>query len=306
VAAALLLVGWYNWVRFGDPLQAGYSLASDYYGFGSPLSGISGLLFSPGRSVFLYSPILIAALAGLPLLWRQHRALTVAVVTIVVANLVLYGAYGAWWGGWDWGPRYLVPMTPFLVLPLLPLLQRWADLPRAARAVIYGLAAAGVLVQVLDVSIDFQHQLQLLRETGVQAPDAQWWTLQYSGIWRHGQAAVGLLSGSAPYPASFQFTDLSTAMPLKTVLDVWWVYAWIDGVSPLVVITVVIGAVVSVVTLARWLWRTSLRSHATDTDQWEEKTTTGPAGSGSAKRTDLALRLSEALQGLDGADVRDE
>ena len=307
VAAALILVAWYNWVRFGDPLQAGYSLASDYYGFGSPLSGIAGELFSPGRSVFLYSPILVAALAGLPLLWRRYRALTVTIVAIVVANVVFYGAYVAWWGGWDWGPRYLVPMTPFLILPLLPLLQRWGDLPRIARGAIYGLAAVGVLVQLLDISVDFQHQLQLLREAGAAAPDAQWWTVQYSGIWRHGQAAAGLLSGSAAYPSSFQFTDLSTAMPLKTVLDVWWVYAWIDGVSLLVLITVVVGAVAVVVGLARWVWRTSVVSPSADLDQQEESVSATPAHSGRAQRSaDLAPRLDEALQGLGGNDVSDK
>ncbi len=256
VAAVLLLIGWYNWIRFGDPLQSGYSLASDYYGFGgSPLTGVAGLLFSPGRSVLLYSPILIAALVGLPLLWGRHRALTATVMAILVANLVFYAAYVDWWGGWNWAARYLVPMTPFLILPLLPLLQRWRDLPRAARGVICTLAATGVVVQLLDIGVDFQHQIQLLREAGVEPPDAQWWSPQYSGIWRHGEAMIGLLNGSAAYPASYQFTDLSTAVPLKTVLDVWWVYAWIDGVNPLVVITVVALAVGGVVTLTLGLWR---------------------------------------------------
>jgi hypothetical protein len=261
IVAVLLLLGWYNWIRFGDPLQSGYSLASDYYGFGGSLpSGVAGLLFSPGRSILLYSPILIAALVGLPLLWRQHRALTVLVAAIVVGNLVFYGAYVDWWGGWNWGARYLVPMTPFLILPLLPLLQRWGDMPRTARRAIYGLAAAGLAVQLLDVGVDFQHQITLLRQAGVEPPDAQWWTVQYSGIWQHAGAFFGLLHGSAAYPSTFQFTDLSTAIPLKTVLDVWWVYAWTNGVNPLVIITVLTGAVAGTVVLALWLWRTVVRA----------------------------------------------
>jgi hypothetical protein len=131
--------------------------------------------------------------------------------------------------------------------------------------------------------------------------------VQYSGIWRHGQAAAGLLSGSAAYPSSFQFTDLSTAMPLKTVLDVWWVYAWIDGVSPLVLITVVVGAVAVVVGLARWVWRTSVVSPSADLDQQEESVSATPAHSGRAQRSaDLAPRLDEALQGLGGNDVSDK
>jgi hypothetical protein len=166
---------------------------------------------------------------------------------------VFYGIYVHWWGDWGWGPRYFVPMTPFLILPLLPLLQRWRQLPRAARRTIYALAAAGVVVQLLDINLDFSHQLQLLVESGVQPPDAQAWTVQDSGIWRHGGSLLGLLSGSAAYPTTYQLTDLATAMPLKTVPDVWWVYAWINGVNPLVIITVIAGAVAGVARLALWL-----------------------------------------------------
>jgi hypothetical protein len=151
-------------------------------------------------------------------------------------------------------------MTPFLILPLLPLLQRWGDMPRTARRAIYGLAAAGLAVQLLDVGVDFQHQITLLRQAGVEPPDAQWWTVQYSGIWQHAGAFFGLLHGSAAYPSTFQFTDLSTAIPLKTVLDVWWVYAWTNGVNPLVIITVLTGAVAGTVVLALWLWRTVVRA----------------------------------------------
>jgi hypothetical protein len=289
VAGVLLVLGWYNWIRFGDPLQSGVSLASDYIGFGSPLTGVAGLLFSPGRSIFLYSPILIAALAGVPLLWRRHRALTATVVAIVVVNLGFYGAYAIWWGAWNWGPRYLVPMTPFLILPLLPLLQRWGDLPRTARRAIYALVAAGVVVQLLDIGVDFQHQTLLLSEAGVNPPDAQSWTPQYSGIWRHGEAVLGLFNGSAVYPANFQFIDLSTALPLQTVLDVWWVYAWIDGVNPLVVITVLVGAVAGVVALARWLWRTI-----------NVRPSTGPLRRGWRS---AGLLPREPLEGLDAIDA---
>lgn len=263
VAAALLVVGWYNWVRFGDPLQVGFSSVSINFAgppttsvTGSTVAGVAGLLFSPGRSIFLFSPILIAALVGVPLLWRQHRALTATVLAVVVVNLVFYGTYANWWGGSGWGPRYLVPMTAFLILPLLPLLERWRDLPRAARRAVYALAAAGVVVQLLDVTIESQHQVQLLLDSGVNPPDAQWWTPQYSSIWRDGGALIALLHGSAAYPAAYQFTDLSTAMPLRTVPDVWWVYAWINGVNPLVIITVLTGAVVAVAALALRLWRT--------------------------------------------------
>ena len=201
VVAFLLVIGVYNWVRFGDPLQSGYAYQSDYYGFASsPQDGVIGLLFSPGRSIFLYSPILLASVAGLPLLWRRHRALTATVVAIVLANLVFYGDYLHWWGDWSWGPRFLVPMTPFLILPLLPLLQRWRELPRAVKGAISGLAVAGVVVQLFDVTVDFQNQFQLLRDAGVEQTVTQWWAPQYSGSLAPGPSLRGSLQRSPRIP----------------------------------------------------------------------------------------------------------
>ena len=56
VVAAVLVTLYYNDVRFGNPLDTGY-LRDDTLGIGSFWAGLAGLLFSPGRSVFLYSPI---------------------------------------------------------------------------------------------------------------------------------------------------------------------------------------------------------------------------------------------------------
>ena len=240
ICICLLIDGVYNWVRFGDPLQSGYGLASDYYGFslGALPAGVAGLLLSPGRSILLYSPVLLAALTGVGAFWRRHRAVAAMLIALVLCNLVFYGAYSHWWGDWAWGPRFLVPMTPFILLPLLPFLERWRRLSRRARVAIVGLASAGLVVQLLDVGLDFQHQIELLVESGVPSPDAANWTIQDVGLWRHAASMVGLITGSAPYPASFAFTDLTTFMPRETVFDVWWVYAFMNGANPLVVGTV--------------------------------------------------------------------
>jgi hypothetical protein len=66
---------------------------------------------------------------------------------------------------------------------------------------------------------------------------------------------LGLLSGGAAYPASYQLTDLSTATPLTTTLDVWWTYAWINGVNPFVLVTLLGGAVTALVALVVRLLR---------------------------------------------------
>src|SRR5439155_23610954 len=67
----------FNVARFGDPLQAGYD-----FGFTTPLwVGLRGLLLSPGKGYFWYSPLLLAALGSAPALVRRR----VGLATLAVA-----------------------------------------------------------------------------------------------------------------------------------------------------------------------------------------------------------------------------
>jgi hypothetical protein len=92
-------------------------------------------LLSIGASLWATSPILLAVPIGLWMLWRQGRPQqALAILTMVV---VFAGAYAAlrgvhWFGGLSWPPRFLVPVVPFVMLGLLPVLERlfgqWATL----------------------------------------------------------------------------------------------------------------------------------------------------------------------------------
>jgi hypothetical protein len=65
----LALLGWINNLKFGSPYLTGYEQikAESSELTGSWLEGIYGLLFSGHWSIFLYFPLLLAALPGLPL-----------------------------------------------------------------------------------------------------------------------------------------------------------------------------------------------------------------------------------------------
>ncbi len=105
IAAAMLVVGLYNWIRFGNPAHSGYGDE----GFSVfPWVGAWGMLFAPGRSLFIYAPIMLAAVPGL---WASRRpaGLWPWLAGTVLAMLLLHGAWWSWWGAWSWGPRFLVP-----------------------------------------------------------------------------------------------------------------------------------------------------------------------------------------------------
>ena len=87
VAAALPLlfwaaaIGWYNWVRFGSPLDSGYHEA--LLTLAMPLN-VFGLFFSPGKGLIFYSPLIVLGALGLPRLWRQDRHLTTALLIFLL------------------------------------------------------------------------------------------------------------------------------------------------------------------------------------------------------------------------------
>ncbi len=117
--AAVLLA--HNALRFGDPLATGYAGES----FSTPpWMGIGGLLFSPGKGVWLYAPPLLLSALLWPRLRRAHPALGEFLALAWAVALPFYGMWWAWDGGWGWGPRLLVPLLPLSCLPLLALPAR--------------------------------------------------------------------------------------------------------------------------------------------------------------------------------------
>jgi hypothetical protein len=115
----------------------------------TPLAdGLPGVLTSPGRGLFVYSPILLFSLAGMALVWRREpavwRALSLGPPLVVLA----IAKWMTWWGGHSWGPRLLADITPvlcFLLYPVTPILDR----RRLLRALFIVLALASITAHAL-------------------------------------------------------------------------------------------------------------------------------------------------------------
>lgn len=163
--------------------------------------GVLGYLFSPGRSLWVYSPVLLAGFFGLPHLIRQGRRREIAVplamlVTFVVGYALVRGA--EWYGGTGWGPRYLVAVTPFLALWLLPVVERLIEpgASRLGRMALGILAALSAAVQVIAALVPVHSYYDLLaRQT---PPIVPWqegaWSLRWSPLW----VSIDLLGEQTP------------------------------------------------------------------------------------------------------------
>jgi len=158
LAAALLA---YNLHYFGQPLAFGQMMlehvAREKTGAASmwqtPLAeGAAGLLLSPSRGLFVYSPFLLLAPAGAWVAWRHAkfaalRPLSVAVLAIWLVEFKHFD----WWGGWSFGYRHIVDTTTLLALFLLPTLG-WVGARWWRTAAFLTLLAWSVAVQVVGVA----------------------------------------------------------------------------------------------------------------------------------------------------------
>ncbi len=159
VGPAILFCGWYNYMRFGSVLESGYSLVADTAMGGhtmfesSPVPTLAAMLFSPGKSIFLYNPVLLAVPFCLWAFYRRCRVIAVAAGTAVVANFVFYSFCTTWAGDYAWGIRYQVPVLPLLVLPVMvAFCGRYRRIP--GRGVLI-LASVGVGIQLASVVYNF-------------------------------------------------------------------------------------------------------------------------------------------------------
>lgn len=80
------------------------------------LNGLYILLVSDERGIFYYSPVLIFGILGLIVAVKNKVSENICILIITVAsvNLLLYSMFGDPWGGWSYGPRYLIPSMALL------------------------------------------------------------------------------------------------------------------------------------------------------------------------------------------------
>ena len=90
------------------------------YGFGWPSpSSLWGVTLSPSTGLLPFAPVLVLVLlVGLGDLRRTGvgPVLRDPVPVLAVANVLSIACFFTWWGGWSYGPRYLVPVAMLLLV----------------------------------------------------------------------------------------------------------------------------------------------------------------------------------------------
>lgn len=105
------------------------------------------VLFSTWHGLLTWSPIVLLAAAGIALLRRP--AFQVAAAYAFLVELALNGAAPDWWGGYAFGARRFLDLTPFIAVGLAALAQR---LPTAVAWVSTAVFAAWNVLLVANLT----------------------------------------------------------------------------------------------------------------------------------------------------------
>ncbi|WP_394848849.1 hypothetical protein LZC95_15515 [Pendulispora brunnea] len=131
---ALALHATYAFLCYGSPLALPYQFvvepvfrshtSSGLFGIGIPTrEGLWGISVSAYRGLFFYCPWLVLMFAGFGDWIRRGTSGTAgaagkSMLALIALHVTFAASYYAWDGGLAVGPRHLVPLLPFMILPI--------------------------------------------------------------------------------------------------------------------------------------------------------------------------------------------
>ncbi|MDB4954616.1 MAG: rane protein of unknown function, partial [Myxococcales bacterium] len=153
----------YNYARWESVTSSGYEgYLAPYFG-GRYFDGLWGMLLSPNKSAFVYSPPLVLAVIGLPHVIRTQRKFGLALLAMACPLFLLYCQYKTWSGDYAWGPRFFVWLLPVVLVGLYGfwdgVAARWR--PRVRIAILGSVVALGIGVQVMGNALYWDHFIRV-------------------------------------------------------------------------------------------------------------------------------------------------
>jgi hypothetical protein len=210
----LFFVGLTNYARFGSFIEFGYGYFSTLEAH-SGWKGMIGLLISPGSGLIFYFPLAVLLPLGAMYMYKENKALFLLCFYIIVSTWIYTGtlSFGSeptsWSGGIAWGPRYLVPVLPFLILISAYLFSHLKK-RYFLKTIVIGLCIAGFYVNLSAILVWFQYGLVYAWTIEGLATDPNYmdvltWSPPYSPIVLHTKA---LLSNyvTTIFPLQYQNT----------------------------------------------------------------------------------------------------
>lgn len=157
-AIPALLMFWYSYAVLDNilALGQGIELGESHAGHNAHLNsfllaGLAGVLFSPSRGLFVFSPVYLFSVPVFVLVFREkaYPPLFKYFAGGAIAFILLMAKWVVWWGGWSFGYRMVMEALPVLTLFLALAWERWIRTARWLRIPFWLLVAASVYIHFL-------------------------------------------------------------------------------------------------------------------------------------------------------------
>jgi hypothetical protein len=148
-----------------------------------------------------------------------------------------------WHGDWAWGPRYLLVITPFFIIPIAELFDSEIWLKRKVlKRLIYSIVVISLIIQLAAISVDFNKYFLDLRinkkieftiahgdgvQPIIEPPIETYFNWHMSPI----LAQFRFINDIAKHVKNYRYSkhpDNATgkfkADPVLNVFDFWWIY----------------------------------------------------------------------------------
>ncbi len=215
VLGVIAFSAWYNLDRFGSVLNDGHAAnAADQFVF-QPWVGLAGMTISPGKGLLWYCPVVLFAVVGLPRFLKRHRVPCKVALSMAALSLLPYLFVPDWYGGAAWGPRFVLPVLPLLLLPALESPEILSARPgRRLLAVV--ILTYSILIQLAGQLVTYP--LRLRRAAALHISEQSLlWDPRHSPILDQ----LGTLFTYISHPSA-----VTVPVPLAESFDVWWLNLW--------------------------------------------------------------------------------
>jgi hypothetical protein len=91
--------------------------------------------------------VVLLGAVGLYFAYRQQPSATVLVISVISINFLLYSMFGDPWGGWSFGPRYLIPGAALMSAAISLALTQYR------RNIIFLLVFGGLCIYSTSISL---------------------------------------------------------------------------------------------------------------------------------------------------------
>jgi hypothetical protein len=199
---------WYNSYRFSSVSTFGYTKAS----FSSPFyNGLWGLLLSPGKSFFVYSPVVVLFFFSIKRFLLDHKKEGLLFISIIILMIGVYCRWNVWSGDLCWGPRFLLVLIPFFMIPTAYIFEELLlKRGRIKLAIVSILVLGSILIQVPAIAVHYLHFLNYFKRNVSFIPPPN------QRIFIDGEKrALGLRD---------HYIDFQFIPEFSPVLGQWWVF----------------------------------------------------------------------------------